>query len=56
MEKKKVNGYSDGYNYPANYYPKSAHEEDSDKHEIKGSFWVPCREKAIGRHSFCDGE
>ena len=49
-----VNGYSQGYNYPAAYYNMPDYVESKD--ELKGSFWTPCSKKAKGRHSFCDGQ
>ncbi len=47
-----VNGYDKGYGYPVGYYTKG--ESPSQTPKVEGSFWVPCREKSKGRHSFCD--
>lgn len=48
-----INGYSEGYNYPIEYYKMDNNKKSIP--EINGSFWVPCDKKTKGRHSFCDG-
>ncbi len=52
--KKSVNGYREGYNYPIGHYGLDLYDEDKKKN-VEGSFWTHCDKKSKNRHSFCDG-
>ncbi len=42
-KKKSVNGYNEGYNYPAVYYSEEDYGKEDKMPKVEGSFWIPLK-------------